>query len=116
MLIADAVYISELMPALVEAMRSVSDEKSTVLLAYFLRSESADRRFWPRLRAAFAVEHGPAVSFGCEGADKGEGRGLFRLRKRGEEEYRELERRRAEEEEEGEEAAAEKEGEQEENK
>lgn len=99
-LVADAVYISGLMPALVEAMRCVCDEKSLVFLAYFLRSESADAKFWPRLRAAFEVEHIPARSFGCDGADKGENRGLFRLRKRSEDDYRELERRRRVEEEE----------------
>jgi hypothetical protein len=103
-LVADAVYISELMPALVEATRCVCDQGSLVLLAYFLRSESAHARFWPRLRAAFDCEHIPAASFGCDGADKGDdSRGLFRLRKRSEEEYRELEeRRRVEEKEKGE--------------
>ena len=114
-LIADAVYVPELMPALVEAARSVCDARSLVLLAYFLRSERAAARFWPRLRAAFDVEHVPAASFGCAGADKGDAaRGLFRLRKRSEGEYRELEERRRraeegeeeEEEEEEEEAAA----------
>ena len=108
-LVADAVYVSALMPALVEAMRCVSDEGSVVLLAYFLRSEAAHAQFWPRLRAAFEVEHVPAASFGCAGADRGGGggRGLFRLRKRSEGDYEELEeerrRRRAEEEEEEEE-------------
>ena len=85
-------------------MRSVSSEDSVVLLSYFLRSESAHARFWPRLRAAFEVEHLPAASFGCAGADRGDGsRGLFRLRKRSEGDYEELERRRAEKEEEEEE-------------
>ena len=98
---ADAVYISSLMPALVEAMRSVSSEESVVLLGYYKRSESADAQFWPRLRAVFEVEPVPAASFGCAGADKGENRGLFRLRKRSEGEYEEAEnRRRVEEEEE----------------
>lgn len=114
-LVADAVYIPELMPALVAAMRSVSSQESIVLLAYFLRSESAHKRFWPRLRAAFEVEHQPAASFGCAGADRGEGddsRGLFRLRKRSESEYEELEekRRQAEEEEEEGEQEEEEEG------
>jgi hypothetical protein len=99
-LVADAVYIPGLMPALVEAMRSVSDEQSFVFLSYYLRSESADLNFWPRLRAAFEVDAIPAASFGCEGADKGENRGLFRLRKRGQKEFEEAEEKRRKEKEE----------------
>lgn len=121
-LVADAVYVAALMPALVAAMRSVSGRSSVVLLAYYLRSESADAEFWPRLEAAFEVaEVIPAASFGCDGADKGAGagagggkegedggggggekgkgtkqqrRGLFRLRKRSEEENARLEEER----------------------
>ena len=112
-LVADAVYISELMPALVEAMRSVCDESSFVFLSYYLRSESADLNFWPRLRAAFEVEAIAAASFGCEGADKGENRGLFRLRKRGQKEFEEAEERRRVEKEEREEKEEEEEEEEE---
>lgn len=93
-LVADAVYVSSLMPALVEAMRSVCDLESVVLLAYYLRSESADAVFWPLLRGAFEVTAISAASFGCEGADKGENRGLFRLRKRSEAADEEAEKKR----------------------